>query len=268
MIGAFIGDYLSSAEALATKPGNGVSDLSFYERRNSCTNLSAQLAATAHSLVSGLAYRESLEHFALMHSFLYPGDANPWEKNVPDSCRPNEDGSAAIRAIPIGLMKHMPLDWVLDQAKLAAICSHNSRRAIESAQAVALTLHMLLNEKEDLIRPELYDRFGYFIEMRYSFMHTKPSYSFRASYAVPAAIAIGMNASGFEDALRETAHIGGDTATMGIIAGEIAARRFGVADSYKSLTLAHLSEHANRILQTFSNFQKTFGLDEQLQCPS
>lgn len=256
MIGALIGDYVSSTEAIPTGAGNGISDLLLCEQRNRCSFHSVRLAATTHALIHGLPYADSLEQFTATHSdSIRPSDLYSLQSRDTDYWELSEDGSAAIRAIPLGLMKHMPLEWVVDQATVSAACTHSTRRAIESAQAVSLTLHMLLNGQENAIKRELHRRFGYLIDIRHSFIHTKPSYPFKASYSVPAAISIGMKAAGFENALRIVAHTGGDVATMSIIAGEVAARRFDVVDSYKNLTLEYLSNHASELLRTFDEFR-------------
>lgn len=264
MLGALIGDYVSSA---ATKPhgkmGPGISDLLLDPRRNCYSGHAVQMAATAHALVHQIRFEPILSRFMqLFPCCEYTPDMSAWPLRFAHGWEASEDGSAAVRAIPIGMMKNKAEDWVLEQARINSTMTHDTKRAIDSAQAVALTLHMLLNDNAGMIELELYRRFDYVIDMHYSFVHTKFTYAVKAAYSVPAGISIGLNARCFEDALRAAEHIGGDTPTISAIAGQIAAIRFGVVDIYRNAAMKHLFTYANQILLTYHQFHKKFGLNE------
>lgn len=78
------------------------------------------------------------------------------------------------------------------------------------------------------IRQEIIRRFGY--DLSRSVDDIRPGYrhSERSQDTVPEALTCALEASDFEDAIRNAVSLGGDSDTMAAIAGSVAEARFGI----------------------------------------
>jgi hypothetical protein len=75
-------------------------------------------------------------------------------------------------------------------------------------------------------------------------------------YSVPQAIMCALQASDFEDAIRNAVSIGGDSDTISCITGGIAEALFGIPEH---LLLSALSYLPDELLQIVTRFEKMFG---------
>ena len=151
-------------------------------------------------------YGQKFRHWAFSHE----GPYNSW------------GNGSAMRVSPVA---HFARDEkeLLDLAEQSASVSHNHPDAIAGAQAVALAIWMAkLGEEIEVIRKEVSNRFRY--DLTRTVDEIRPNYSFDVSCAgsVPEAITCALEASDFEDAIRNAVSIGGDSDTIACIAGAIA----------------------------------------------
>ena len=81
----------------------------------------------------------------------------------------------------------------------------------------------------------------------------RPNYGFDASCqgSVPQAIAAFLEATSFEDTIRNAVSIGGDSDTIAAIAGSIAEPYFGIPESMRSAALAYLDKEQRSIVERF-----------------
>jgi len=70
--------------------------------------------------------------------------------------------------------------------------------------------------------------------------------------SVPQAIACALQATGFEDAIRNAISIGGDSDTIGCITGSIAQAMFDVPQSMHDKALALLPEQLRNVVMQFT----------------
>lgn len=135
---------------------------------------------------------------------------------------------AAMRVSPVVLLADS-LDEVLALAHLSAAVTHNHPEGIKGAQATALAIHYArLGFDPEYIRNKVADFSGY--NMDRSVDEIRPDYSFDVTCqgSVPEALICALEATSFEDALRNTISIGGDSDTLAAIAGPVAEARFGI----------------------------------------
>jgi O-acetyl-ADP-ribose deacetylase (regulator of RNase III) len=92
------------------------------------------------------------------------------------------------------------------------------------------------------IRQEIVSLFGY--DLSQSVDEIRPAYRYneRAQDTVPQALTCALEATSFEDAIRNSISIGGDSDTIAAIAGGVAEARFGIPESIARIAWLKLPE--------------------------
>ena len=165
----------------------------------------------------------------------------------------NEGGTskgngAMMRISPVGYMFDREED-VIDNARLATIPSHNSKEAIDAATRIALIIYYLRKGKSlDKIFKELR------IDLEY-----RPFIKFNTTCeeTIGNTLFALYNSSSFEDAIRRTLLMGGDTDTNCCIVGSMAEALYGVSDTYKEIVNDKIPKSFVKILSKVRNYNGT-----------
>lgn len=158
---------------------------------------------------------------------------------------------AAMRVSPVA---HVARDEqeALDLAEQTAVVSHNHPDAVTGAQATVLTMWMAKARVPAAdIRQEMEDRFGY--DLSQSVDEIRPWYKFdiRCSGTVPPAIVCALEATDYEDAVRNAISIGGDSDTLACITGGIAEVMFGVPEKIAEKARSYLGDDLLGVVDRF-----------------
>ncbi len=161
---------------------------------------------------------------------------------------------SAMRVSPVA---HVARDEaeLLDLAEQSASVTHNHPNAVAGAQAVALTMWMAkARVNATTIRGEITDRFGY--DLSQSVDNIRLWYRFDVSCAgtAPQAITCALEATDYEDAVRNAVSIGGDTDTIACITGGIAEVMFGLPDDIAETARGHLADDLVEVVDRFGEF--------------
>jgi len=155
---------------------------------------------------------------------------------------------AAMRVSPAAL-----LATSLEDARQKAIrvteVTHNHPEGIKGALATVDALWMGFEDcPAEQIRAHVAATYGY--DMNRSVDSIRPGYVFNESCqgTVPEAIICALEATDFEDAIRNAISIGGDSDTVGAIAGGIAEARFGVPQSIADQAMLRLTDDLRTIV--------------------
>ncbi|MEL6249997.1 MAG: ADP-ribosylglycohydrolase family protein [Cyanobacteria bacterium J06627_15] len=145
------------------------------------------------------------------------------------TCEPyNSWGNgAAMRVSPVAYAFDR-LEPVLAAATATATVTHNHPEGIKGAQATATAVFLARQgHSKDAIAAEVTARFGY--DLSRSLDQIRPHYQFDESCqgTVPEAITAFLEATDFEDALRNAISLGGDADTLTCITGAIAEAFYG-----------------------------------------
>lgn len=165
-------------------------------------------------------------------------------------------------------MRIAPVGWAFDTeecimkyAKLSAECTHNHPGGIAGAQATALCVLWARQKKsKDYIRKEIAERFGY--NLNHTVQELQKEYSWEGipdeewsgatcQGSVPQAIVCALEASDFEDAIRNAISIGGDSDTIGCITGGIAEALYGIPATIAEEAYKRLPKEFLDILDAF-----------------
>lgn len=134
---------------------------------------------------------------------------------------------SAMRVSPVGFAFDS-IEDVLSQAEKAAAVTHNHPEGIKGAQATALAILLARQGAgKSEIRGQIQNRFYYDLDR--SLDEIRPGYIFDVSCqgSVPESILAFLESVDFEDAVRLAISLGGDSDTMGCIAGAIAQAHYG-----------------------------------------
>jgi len=155
---------------------------------------------------------------------------------------------SAMRVSPVAWFPEHP-DEV---AKQSAEVTHSHPEGIRGAQAVA---HAIWSARRGsppaLIKREVTDRYGYDLTESVDSIRTWYDFDETCQGTVPQAIICALEAASFEDAIRNAISIGGDSDTVGAIAGSIAEARLGVPADIKDEALEYLPDDMQDVVERF-----------------
>jgi ADP-ribosylglycohydrolase len=139
-------------------------------------------------------------------------------------------------------------------ANPTAEVTHNSDESIRGAQAsaAAIFLNKTGHSKSD-IRSYIEQTFGY--DLSRTTDEIRPSYAFETvcDKTVPESIICFLEAESFEDAVIRAISLGGDTDTMGCMAGNIAAASMDVPTDLATFAYEKLPLELREILDRWNN---------------
>lgn len=225
MIGAIAGDVIGSVHE-GTRART--KDFPLFAPRSTFTDDTVLTVAVASAIREGAEYAVSLRRWgrryphagygAGFHDWLAKDDAPPY----------NSFGNgSAMRVAAIG-WAFDDLDVVLREAARSAEVTHNHPEGIKGAQAVAAAILIARSgQSKDRIAALLSDRFDYDCTVGLSRLQQRGCFDATCQATVPAAAVAFLQATDFEDAVRNAISIGGDADTLACIAGAMAEAHYG-----------------------------------------
>ena len=155
---------------------------------------------------------------------------------------------AAMRVGPAGLLA-TSLAHAIELATQVTVITHNHPEGLKAAQATAVAIWLARQRAgAEEIRQALTERFGYRLDMTVD--EIRPGYKFTEASqdSVPQALVCALEATDFEDAIRNAVSIGGDSDTISAIAGSVAEARFGIPEEIAAKTWSFLPQDMRVVL--------------------
>lgn len=266
MIGAIVGDIIGSVyehNNIKTK------DFPLFSSKCAFTDDTVLSVATAKWLLEGNeCFRHYYELTCKYPTAGYGTGFMKWYFQIKYHKNPKPYNScgngSGMRVGPVGWAFDTEQE-VLYAAKISAECTHNHPEGIKGAQAIALCIFLARHGfKESEIKQMIEEHFGYNLSMLID--ELRPHYSWHGidglgnggtcQDSVPQAIMCALQASDFEDAIRNAISIGGDSDTIGCMTGSIAEALYGIPKSIAEKALHYLP---NDLSITVTDFEKKFG---------
>ena len=243
MLGALVGDIIGSTyEFYGTKR----TDFELFEEGCRFTDDSVMTLAVAKWLVEDKKHTakkliKSMQKLGrkhpnagyggLFYSWLYQDDPQPYN---------SWGNGAGMRVSPVGLYAKT-LDEALTLAALTASVSHNHPEGVKGAQAIATSVFLCKQGKtKQEIRDYVEKTFCY--NLHRTIAEIRPRYGFDVSCqgSVPEAIIAFLEGNSFEEVIRLAISLGGDSDTIGCMAGAIAACMYPIPN--------YIAERCNNLL--------------------
>ena len=220
MIGAIIGDVIGSVYEFNNHRSK---EFPLFQASSDFTDDSVLTFATAKVLLDGMDYAATYQQFARAYPHRgYGGRFSRWIKL--DDPKPYDSfgNGSAMRIAPIGFA-FADAETTLEEAKRSAEVTHNHPEGIKGAQAVALAIWMARKgEGKAAIQRAIEKQFGYDLNRDCDFIRQVNKFDETCQGSVPEAITCFLESTDFEDCIRLSISIGGDSDTIACIAGGIA----------------------------------------------
>jgi type I restriction enzyme M protein len=276
MYGAIIGDvagsYYEILEARARKNKQIRSymektmildkNIPLFTDKSSCTDDSILTVAIMDAKLNNKDYKETLKEYGLRELELGKDIYNRgrfgkgFVKWITGDYEGDSYGNGcAMRISSIGFLCNS-LEEVKEESYKATIPSHNHEESIKCAEAVATSIFLLRNgiSKEKL---KEYIENNYF-KLDYNLDDLRLNYLFtsRAIDSVPQAIYCFLESKDFENAIRTSLSIGGDSDTIAAITGALAEAHYGVPNDLLEEVKPYLRDYMLPVLEKYYDKSK------------
>ncbi len=269
MLGAIIGDIVGSIyefDNIKTK------EFPLFGKGVDYTDDSILTIATADWLLHGGNAADYYAHYAQSNPDpmgSYGPSFRAWARDyLPETSRPYGScgNGSAMRVSPVGWYCGT-MQEIFEKAKKSAECTHNHPEGIKGAQSTALCIYLARHEYDKaVIRKIIEDEYHYDLSLTVD--EIRPRYSWdgldgkgdggTCQGSVPEAIVCALEATGFEDAIRNAISIGGDSDTIGCITGSIAEPLYGIPDDIRRQGLEYLKRNEG-FMKVVTEFEDKYG---------
>lgn len=250
MLGAIYGDKAGSIyefsqlkEIKSINPKKLITVNSFY------SDDTIETIAVMDAIINKKNYENTLREYILKYENYKPNykpyfktafsmGTTKWAKGIGKT---NSIGNGAMmRVSPIGYLFDCEED-IIENVQLVTVPSHNSKEAIDSATIIALMIFYFRNK---LTKEEVYKKLNLFV--RY-----KPFEKFNTTCheTIDNCLFAIYNSESFEDAIRKTLLMGGDTDTNACIVGSVAEALYGMSENQKEESIENLPDEFKKILK-------------------
>nr|VFK57209.1 MAG: ADP-ribosylglycohydrolase [Candidatus Kentron sp. TUN]VFK65203.1 MAG: ADP-ribosylglycohydrolase [Candidatus Kentron sp. TUN] len=241
MLGAIAGDIIGSVYEYEW---NNIKSKEFdlFSQKSFFTDDSVLTIALADAILHGNDYGQVMRRYYRRYPNAGYGRSFHRWASIPDTGPYNSWGNgSAMRTSPVGYAFDN-LDEVLWKAAHYASFTHNHPEGIKGAQAIAASIFLARNGASKAeIESFVVQWFDY--DLSQSLSEIRPNYRFDESCqgTVPQALTAFIESVSYEDAIRNAISIGGDSDTLGCIAG-------GIAEAFYGGVPKNIKEAAKRIL--------------------
>ncbi len=144
------------------------------------------------------------------------------------------------------------LERTREVARATAEVTHNHPEGVKGAEATASCIFLARRGfSKDEIRSYVETKFHYNLDRTLDAIRPYYHHVESCQETVPEAIIAFMEAKNFEDTIRNAVSLGGDTDTLGAIAGSIAEAFYGIPDDLKNECRARIPEEMLDVLDIF-----------------
>lgn len=164
-------------------------------------------------------------------------------------------------------MRISPVGWVAESeeevkalSKLVTEVTHDHPEGLKGAEAIAMAVYMArIGKDKEEIRSKMQEYYPKLSDRTFTIksIHGKYGYDDEGKWvtcqgSIPQALIAFLDSDSFEDAIRNAVCIGGDSDTIGAMAGSIAEAYYGVSYEMEDQALKYLSED---LLSTYYAFE-------------
>ena len=161
-------------------------------------------------------------------------------------------------------MRVSPVGWLYDSlertrevARWTAEVTHNHPEGIKGAESTAAAIFMARNgASKDEIKDYIVREFGY--DLNRSLDEIRPGYYHieDCMRTMPEAFECFLEANSYEECIRNVIYIGGDTDTLGAIAGAVAEAFWGIPESIVTEAKEFIPEDIDAVISRFNTAKR------------
>jgi ADP-ribosyl-[dinitrogen reductase] hydrolase len=166
---------------------------------------------------------------------------------------------AAMRVSPVAWLARDEPE-ALELARRSAAATHDHPRGIAGAEATALAMWRAREgAPPESIRSEVAARFGYDLDRSVEGIRKHYWFNETCDGTVPEALVCALEATGYEDAVRNAISLGGDADTLACITGGLAELLYGLPEHVAEQAKGHLDpELQQQVARFYAAAAKTY----------
>lgn len=162
---------------------------------------------------------------------------------------------AAMRVSPVAYAAKS-LEETEKMAEIVTAVTHNHPEGIKGAKATAAAVYLALHRFSKFDISSYVKTKYYNIDFKLDDIRDTYMFNETCQDTVPQAIEAFLEATSFEDAIRNAISIGGDSDTIAAITGSIAGAYYEIPDDIKAKAIHHLDARMRHILFSFDKKYK------------
>lgn len=260
MLGAIIGDIVGSIyepkdRRIKTK------DFPFFGEDCRFTDDSVCTTAVADALLHDLPPAETMRKWGKRYPKCgFSQIFKDWIYSEGDAPNCTFRNGAAMRVSPAAFLNRDDLEAALIAADKVTVISHDHPEGIKGARATTHAIYLAYQgESPTGIREIITAEHDY--DLTPTVDDIRPSYAFDMTCqgTVPQAVTCVLESENYEDAVRNAVSLGGDSDTLGSIAGAIAEALHGIPNDIKEEAKVRYLAKAPDMLELISEMYRTSG---------
>lgn len=252
LIGAIAGDVIGSYYEFSTMKST---DFPLFNGNSShFTDDTIMTVANADWLLTGDSLPGIMQDYGNRYPSSYGSMFYAWLRADDPQPYNSWGNGSAMRVSPIG-WAFETLEATLEAAKQSAEVTHNHPEGIKGAQATAACVYLARTGKsKQEIKEYIETTFGYDLNRTCDEIRATYRFDVSCQRTVPESIIAFLESTDFENAIRLTVSLNGDSDTMGAITGGIAEAYYKEVPEYiKKEVLKRLPDEFIEIMQRFYN---------------
>jgi ADP-ribosylglycohydrolase len=269
MLGAIAGDIIGSYYEFRDSKFENIAEIQLFYPTSCFTDDSILTIAIADAIIQNCNSKPNSKKLykskLLEYGHRYPNadfgeNFRKWLYSIDSKPYNSYGNGSAMRVSPIGFA-YKKLEEVLKESKKSAEVTHNHREGIKGAKAIASAVYLAYNgESKDYIKKFIENKFGYNLNRRLKDIRQNNQYDSSCQGSVPEAIIAFLESDDFEDAVRKSISIGGDSDTLACMTGGIAQDYYKKIPQYiVDKVLFYLDMPLKKVLLKFNRmFNVTF----------
>ena len=258
MLGAYTGDIVGSIYERENKKSK---DFSLFTPRNRFTDDSVMTCAVGKACIEYSKTKDLnkfkedcikyMQYYGRRHiNAGYGGTFIKWLLIYNPPPYNSFGNGSAMRVSPCGWVAES-LEEAEKLAEVSASVSHNHPYGIQGAKAIASSIWMLRNGASKENVKEYIEKKYYPLDFTIDGIRKNYVFDVTCQGSVPQAIEAFLEGNDFEDCVRLAISIGGDSDTIGAMAGSLAESYYGVPDEIKEKTISYLDRDLKSCLDEF-----------------
>jgi len=257
MLGAIIGDIVGSHYEWNNHKSK---DFTLFTKHNFFTDDTVLTVAIAKAIMNGAKdddFVEALHELGNKYPKAgYGASFVRWLK-YNDRLPYNSWGNgSAMRVSPVGWCCNT-LEQTLELATKSACVTHNHPEGIKGAKAVAGAIYLLrTGSSKEEVKDWITNVIGYDLDFTLDGIRDDYYFDVSCQGSVPQAIVAFLEATDFEGCIRNAISIGGDSDTIGAIAGSIAEAYYPIPKVISDKALSYLDDYLFEIYNQWQGYLK------------
>ncbi len=278
MLGAIIGDvagsYYEVLEILYYKENHKPrsyqerikimnTNIPLFDNNSSVTDDSILTCAIADAIMSNASYEDKLREYGLREISLGKDiyGRSRFGSGFVSWLNGNSQGNSygngcTMRISPVGFLFDDVIK-IKEESYKATIPSHNHEESLKCSEAITLSIHLLKNGMSKEKLKEFLETNYFSLEYDLNDLRTNYIFTSEAINSVPQAIFCFLESESFEDAIRTSISIGGDSDTIAAITGSLAEAYYGIPEEIIKNVKPYIKEYMFPIIDKFYEKGKT-----------